>query len=211
MSAQLPLEVQEIASALFVQLTGATLVSDTIDVAGDIPAPQAITLRGERVTGLLGTEIPIARCAEILERLDFTVTVNGDDLDATPPHYRAADVTREADLIEEVARIEGVDKFPATLPSAPTAIGRLTGSQRLKRGFEDFCADNGYHEAITWSFTSEATLAKLAPGEDFAGKALAIANPLSEDQAVMRPSCVAWSARSRTTQFRARRGIGQAL
>jgi phenylalanyl-tRNA synthetase beta chain len=186
LSAQLPLEVQEIASALFVQLTGAKLVSETIDVAGEITEPASITLRGERVTGLLGTEIPIARCAEILERLDFSVTINGDDLDTTPPHYRAADVTREADLIEEVARIEGVDKFPATLPSAPTAIGRLTGSQRLKRGFEDFCADNGYHEAITWSFTSEATLAKLAPGDDFADKALAIANPLSEDQAVMR-------------------------
>lgn len=188
LSAQLPLEVQEVASALFVQLTGATLASDTIDIACTIPVAPPITLRGERVTGLLGAEIPIARCAEILERLDFDVKVNGDDLETTPPHYRAADVTREADLIEEVARIEGVDKFPATLPSVPTAIGRLTGSQRLKRGFEDFCADNGYHEVITWSFTSEATLAKLAPGNDFAGEALAIANPLSADQAIMRPA-----------------------
>ncbi|MGH2905271.1 MAG: phenylalanine--tRNA ligase subunit beta [Solirubrobacterales bacterium] len=187
LSAQLPLEVQEIASSLLVELTGATLESSTIDVAGEIADPQPIELRGARLSGLLGTEIPIARCAEILERLDFEVVVNGEDLAATPPHYRAADVTREADLIEEVARIEGVDKFPATLPSAPSAIGRLSSSQQLKRGLEDFCAANGYHEAITWSFTSDAALAKLAPGGSRNDSLLKIANPLSEDQAVMRP------------------------
>jgi phenylalanyl-tRNA synthetase beta chain len=187
LSPQLPLEVQALASALLTEVAGGTVASDTIDVAGTIAEPQGILLRGARVTGLLGTEIPIARCAEILERLDFSVEIAGDDLTATPPHYRAADVTREADLIEEVARIEGVDKFPATLPAAPSAIGRLSSSQLLKRGLEDVLAANGYHEAITWSFTSDATLAKLAPGAALPNSTVRIANPLSEDQAVMRP------------------------
>jgi phenylalanyl-tRNA synthetase beta chain len=187
LSPQLPLEVQEIASALFVELTGARLVSATIDVAGEIAEPGAIELTSEQVNGLLGSTIPVARSAEILGRLGFAVTIDGGTLQATPPHYRAADVTRAADLIEEIARIEGVDSFPATLPAAPSAIGSLTPAQRLKRGFEDLLAANGYSEAITWSFTSESALARLAPGGELPGQRLPIANPLSEDQSVMRP------------------------
>ncbi len=187
LSVQLPLEVQEIASAFMVELTGAELVSETIDVASDTASPQPIRLRANRVTGLLGTDIPIERCAEILERLDFAVAIDGDELDATPPHYRAADVTREADLIEEVARVDGVDKFPATLPAAPTAIGRLSGAQQLKRAYEDLLAANGFHEAITWSFINDAAIDALAPDGKLAIERLKIANPLSEDQSVMRP------------------------
>ncbi|MBJ7353656.1 MAG: phenylalanine--tRNA ligase subunit beta [Thermoleophilaceae bacterium] len=183
----LPLEVQEIASKLMVELTGATLVSSTIDVAGEISQPQPIELREARVEGLLGTRIPIARCAEILEHLDFKVEMSGENLLATPPHYRSNDVTREADLIEEVARIQGVDTFPATLPESPTAIGSFSPAQKLKRGLEDLLAANGYSESITWSFTSEAALNKLAPGGELPGVRLRIANPLSEDQSVMRP------------------------
>jgi phenylalanyl-tRNA synthetase beta chain len=186
LSPQLPLEVQAIATKLMIDLTGAKLVSETIDVAGEI-APPAIELRAARVEGLLGTAIPIGRCAEILQRLDFGVEITGESLQATPPHYRAADVTREADLIEEVARIQGVDSFPATLPAAPSAIGSLTPAQLLKRGFEDLLAGNGYSEAITWSFTSDDALNRLAPGSELPGQRLRIANPLSEDQAVMRP------------------------
>ncbi|MFT4049694.1 MAG: phenylalanine--tRNA ligase subunit beta [Solirubrobacterales bacterium] len=187
LSPELPLEVQEIATKLMVELTGATLVSGTIDVAGELPETSPIELRSSRVEGLLGTAIPIERCAEILERLDFGVSRSGESLQVTPPHYRAADVTREADLIEEVARIQGVDSFPATLPAAPTAIGRFSRSQALKRGLEDLLAGNGYSEAITWSFTSETALSRLAPGGELPGRRLRIANPLSEEQSVMRP------------------------
>lgn len=187
LSPQLPLEVQEIATKLMIELTGATLASGTIDVAGEIAEPQPIELRAARVEGLLGTAIPIERCGEILEHLDFGVRLDGEKLHSTPPHYRAADVTREADLIEEVARIEGVDSFPATLPSSPNSIGALKPAQKLRRGIEDLLAANGYSEAITWSFTSDAALARLAPGESIGGERLQIANPLSEEQSVMRP------------------------
>jgi phenylalanyl-tRNA synthetase beta chain len=187
LSAQLPLEVQEIATKLMVELTGATLVSQTIDVAGEIADAPAIELRAARVEGLLGSVIPIERCGKILEHLDFEVELEAERLLATPPHYRAADVTREADLIEEVARIEGVDSFPATLPSSPSSIGALSRAQTMRRGIEDALAAGGFNEAITWSFTSDAALARLAPGATPAGPNLRIANPLSEEQSVMRP------------------------
>lgn len=187
LSPRLPLEVQEIASKLMVDLTGARLVSPTIDVAGELREIAPIELRAARVEGLLGTPIAIERCAETLRRLEFTVEIKGDSLLATPPHYRALDVTREADLIEEVARIEGVDSFPATLPAAPTAIGRFSAKQRMVRGIEDLLTGGGYSEAITWSFTSPEALARLAPGGILPQAQLRIANPLSEDQSVMRP------------------------
>ncbi len=189
LSAELPLEVQDLAARLMTELTGARLTSATIDVAGEIPPPRAVKLRATRLRELLGAEISVQRCSEILQRLAFEVIVEGDDVIATPPHFRAADVTREADLIEEIARVEGVDSIPATLPAAPAAIGRLSGSQRLKRRIEDLLAANGYHEAITWSFSGQQQLTAISadgatpPAQDL----LTIANPLSEDHAVMRP------------------------
>ncbi|MBI5309879.1 MAG: phenylalanine--tRNA ligase subunit beta [Actinobacteria bacterium] len=188
LSPELQLEVQQIAAGLMTELTGATGVSPTIDVAGEILPATPIELRATRLAGLLGTEIPVARCAEILRRLDFEVAETAGGLSVTPPHYRAADVTREADVIEEIARIEGVDSIPATLPAARSAIGRLSPDQKLKRRIEDMLAANGYSEAITWSFTSEALLAKLSPGgAPVERDLLKIANPLSEDHSVMRP------------------------
>lgn len=188
LSAQLPLEVQEIAAALMTQLTGARLVSGTIDVAAEPVAARSIELSIDRLAALLGSEIPAERCAQILRRLSFEVVESADGMTVTPPHFRAADVTREADLIEEIARIDGVDNIPATLPAARSAIGRLTPEQKLKRRIEDLLAANGYGEAITWSFTSEALLAKLSPGgAPVEAELLKIANPLSEEHAVMRP------------------------
>ena len=90
-----------------------------------------------RVAGLLGAPIPRPRSAEILRALDFGVAEAPDGLDVTVPAFRRNDVTREADLIEEVARIDGLEKLPATLPARRGAAGRLTPEQRLRRRAED--------------------------------------------------------------------------
>ena len=75
-------------------------------------------------------------------------------LDVTVPHFRRMDVTREVDLVEEVARIDGVDKLPATLPSRRGAVGVLAPEQRLRRRTEDVLTGAGLHEVVGWSFTS---------------------------------------------------------
>lgn len=186
LSPYLPLEVQQIASRLMVELCEARLVSKTIDVHGELSEPAPIRLRPERMLGLLGAEIPVDQAQEILERLGFDVE-GGDILLATPPHFRMTDVTREADLIEEVARIYGMDKLPTTLPKARSAVGRLTRDQKLRRRVADICTARSFSEAITWSFTSDAMLAKLSPGGSQLWQPRRIANPLSEDQSVMRP------------------------
>ncbi len=100
------------------------------------------------------------------------------------PPWRDSDVQREADLIEEVARIHGLDELPTTLPARKGAIGRLTGSQPLRRRVEDQLRDRGLDECISYSFTSPAVLERLRLGDV---PVLRLENPLSEDGSVMRP------------------------
>jgi phenylalanyl-tRNA synthetase beta chain len=102
----------------------------------------------------------------------------------TVPPWRDSDVQREADLIEEVARVHGLDKLPVTLPAREHAVGRLTPSQRLRRRLEDVLRDRGLYECVAYSFIAPATLARLRA--DDAGT-LQIENPLSEELSVMRP------------------------
>ena len=100
------------------------------------------------------------------------------------PPWRFSDVRREVDLIEEVARIHGLDKLPTTLPARGEAIGRLTVSQPLRRRLEDLLRDRGLLETISYSFTSPEKLARLRVTDV---EPLRIENPLSEDHSVMRP------------------------
>src|SRR5581483_4781447 len=102
----------------------------------------------------------------------------------TVPYWRDGDVQREADLIEEVARIHGLDSLPGTLPAREGAVGRLTPKQRLRRLVEDSLRDRGLSEAISYSFTRPEALQKLRLGDV---PLLRLDNPLSEDQSVMRP------------------------
>jgi phenylalanyl-tRNA synthetase beta chain len=93
-------------------------------------------------------------------------------------------VQREADLIEEVARIHGLDKLPTTLPAREGAIGRLTASQRLRRRLEDGLRDRGLDECISYSFTSPGAVERLRLADV---PVLRLENPLSEEGSVMRP------------------------
>jgi phenylalanyl-tRNA synthetase beta chain len=136
------------------------------------------------VEKLLGMSVPSDEIAAILERLGFAVEPTGDGFDVTVPYWRDGDVQREADLVEEVARIHGLDKLPITLPARRRAIGRLSAPQRVRRRVEDALRDRGLSEVVAYSFTAPETLEKLRLADV---PLLRIANPMSEDQSVMRP------------------------
>jgi phenylalanyl-tRNA synthetase beta chain len=171
---------QRLAARLIVELCGARLVPGTIDVYPEEAPTPAIRLRPERMDRLLGEHIDDPTTQGILWRLGFSEAEDGWKV----PPWRFADVQREADLIEEVARIHGLDKLPTTLPARGAAIGRLTGSQPLRRRLEDLLRDRGLLETISYSFTSPAALERLRlPAQE----TLRIENPLSEDLSVMRP------------------------
>jgi len=178
---------QRLAAKLMVELCGARLVPGTIDAYPRPAEPRIVGLRPERIESLLGEKVPEDEVREVLGRLGFEPI--GDDaaggrLEVSVPAFRDGDVQREADLIEEVARIHGLDRLPGALPTRRSAVGSLTPAQRLRRRLEDALRDRGLSEVVAYSFTSAHALARLRLDE--AG-ALRLRNPLSADGALLRP------------------------
>jgi len=184
----LTMRAQAIASRLLVDLCGAKLVPGTIDVAAEVPAPRRLTLRASRVAGLLGMEISQDEQRTYLQRLGFEAEPAGEDLEVVVPPDRHYDVTREVDLIEEVARVHGIDEhLPTTLPSTGRAVGGLSREQRLRRRAEDGLRDLGFDQAVGWSFTDPGEAGRLRiPADDPRAEPVLLANPLSEEQSAMR-------------------------
>jgi phenylalanyl-tRNA synthetase beta chain len=182
------LDGQAVATQLMLALTGATLRPGTVDVGGPGPAPLTITLRDAKVASLLGVAIPREESRLHLTRLGFATAEREDGLDVTVPPFRRNDVTREADLVEEVARLHGVnDQLPATLPRRRGASGLLTPEQRLRRRAEDVLVGRGLLEVVGWSFESSARDDALRLGAGDPRRArVVIANPMSEDESILR-------------------------
>ena len=178
---------QIVATKLMLELTGARLVEGTIDVGGEGPPPETVHLRDEKVERLLGTAVPREECARILRALEFGVQEAGDGLDVTVPAFRRNDVTREADLVEEVARLWGLEKLPVTLPSRRGAAGRLEPAQKVQRRIEDALVGAGLSEAVGWSFAAPDLPARLRlGGKDLRGRPVRLRNPMSEDHSTLR-------------------------
>jgi phenylalanyl-tRNA synthetase beta chain len=173
---------QALAAKLMTELCGATLVEGTVDVGGTGPEPARVHMRDAKLSGLLGATLPRGQAAELLTRLGFGVADAGDGLDATVPYWRRNDVTREVDLIEEVARLWGLEHLPSTLPSRHGASGRLTREQKLRRRAADALVGAGLYEAVGWSLQGPDVNRRLR----LDGSQVRIRNPLSEELAVMR-------------------------
>jgi phenylalanyl-tRNA synthetase beta chain len=183
------IHAQAIATQLMIELCGARVAAGTIDVGAPPPVLREIGLREARVRAILGVEVPLERQAEILAALDFATSPAEGGLSVTVPALRREDVTREIDLIEEVARIDGLERLPATLPARRGAAGRLTHAQRVRRRAEDTMVGRGLHEIVGWSFTEPGLLDRLRlPSEHEMRKVVSIENPLSDGQSIMRPT-----------------------
>jgi phenylalanyl-tRNA synthetase beta chain len=195
------LHAQAIATKLMIECAGARVAPGTIDVAQPLPPLQVLRLREARVESILGIAVPGERQREILQALDFAVgdsdgVADGADadetqrgLDVTVPALRRADVTREVDLIEEVARIDGLERLPATLPARRGAAGRLNHAQRVRRAAEDAMVGRGLYEVVGWSFTEPSLLDRLQlPPEHEMRRVVALENPMSDAQSIMRPT-----------------------
>ena len=158
-----------LATQLIVELSGARWTGHT-EVLGELPERPVIELRPACTSALLGLELGPERQQDILRHLRFDV----DDGRVTVPTWRARDVTREVDLVEEVGRFV-LDEVPHTLPQRDV-FGRLTPEQKLRRLVEDALVGAGLSEAYTSSLVAED------PDPD----ALRLPVPLSTEQAVLR-------------------------
>jgi phenylalanyl-tRNA synthetase beta chain len=141
-----------LATRLIVELSGARWTAQT-DVQGTLPGRATIALRPERADAVIGLSVPAAEQAAILHKLGF----EGDARGFHVPTWRARDVTREIDLVEEVARFK-MDEIPFTLPSRDVTFGRLTRWQQLRRLVEDVLVGCGYSEAYTSTFVAAGDL-----------------------------------------------------
>ena len=188
------MQAQAVATKLLIECCGARVAPGTIDVGWDGEPPRVIRLREARVQAILGLPVPRERQAEILEALDFqtVAALNPPELsglDVTVPALRRVDVTREVDLIEEVARIDGLEKLPATLPARRGAVGLLSHAQKVRRAAEDALVGRGLHEVVGWSFTDPSLLDRLRlPEEHPLRRVVRLENPMSETQSTLRPT-----------------------
>jgi phenylalanyl-tRNA synthetase beta chain len=160
------------ASQLIVELAGGRFAGHG-ETRAELPARPVTRLRPERASALVGIDIGAEEQRALLEHLGFDVA---GDWSVTVPTWRARDVTREIDLVEEVARVHGLDKVPFTLPQRREMFGRLTQAQRLRRVVEEVLAGCGFSEAYTWSLAAR----------DPDPAALRLPEPLSEEAAVLR-------------------------
>jgi phenylalanyl-tRNA synthetase beta chain len=174
---------QIVATRLLIDVCGASVRPGTRDLGGPGPQAATIRLRDARVEGLLGVAVPRERSAQLLHAIGFTATETPDGLDVTVPDFRRADITREADLIEEVARLDGLENLPATLPARHDAVGRLTPAQLLRRRAEDALTAQGMHEIVGWSFTGPELSQKLRLTD---AQQVTLANPMSSEQSQLR-------------------------
>jgi phenylalanyl-tRNA synthetase beta chain len=140
------------ASQLIVELSGARWTGAE-DVQAAMPKPATIRLRAARASELIGLDVPEEEQGEILAPIGFDRLKSGYRV----PTWRARDVTREVDLVEEVARFK-LPEVPFTLPRRDAMFGRLTRPQRLRRVVEDALVGVGYAEVYTPTFVAEGDL-----------------------------------------------------
>jgi phenylalanyl-tRNA synthetase beta chain len=132
-----------LATQLLVEHAGARWTGD-VDVHGELPPRPRVAYRPSRADELIGLAIPPERQRTRLERLGF----DSDDGAVTVPTWRARDVTREVDVVEEVGRFH-LDEVPFTLPARRAMFGRLTREQRLRRRVEDLLTGLAFSEVYT--------------------------------------------------------------
>ena len=200
------MEMAETASRrcveLIQQLGGGEVLAGVVDVyPGRADAP-AIELTRKEFLRVMGADVPDAQIEATLTGLGFapvrtdsaTRGVTGSPSAAwkcTRPSWRG-DVSREVDLIEEVARIYGVDKFPPRLPAAKLPAARLEYAQADDR-LREILIGLGYQEIIAIPIVDEPSDAMFRPGNATPAR---IANPLAEDASVMRSTGAVTMART---------------
>jgi phenylalanyl-tRNA synthetase beta chain len=168
--AQLAGPAAELATALLLELAAGALVA-AADVHAALPEPPVVRFRPARADALIGVETPPERQYALLEALGFAR--RGDEL--VTPSWRARDVTREIDVIEEIARFR-LDEVPFTLPARREMFGTLSRAQLLRRRLEDALVGLGFAELYSPSLRPDGETRWRLP------------DPISAELAVLRTS-----------------------
>ena len=181
------LDASDRAARLIIKLAGGKASSTPQDKYPKKVNPVNIEMRLSRAKSILGVDLNADLIVDGFKRLQFDVDkIDGDKIRVTPPTFRV-DLTREIDLIEEVARLIGYDSIPVTCPKVEAQAGEKDKKGILEGRIRGYLTGIGFHEAVTYSFISHKTLSPFLPAE---AEPLILLNPLSEDQSVMRTTVI---------------------
>ncbi len=169
------------ACRLLVEIGGGEIAAEAIDVVANAAVPVTVSLAITEVRRILGDRFTVAGSASLLRRLGFEVAERDDRLEVVVP-TRRPDVTRQADLIEELARLSDYDTFDATLPTGPA--GGLTVEQVRTRRLQELLRGGGLSQAINLPFVSPSELIAFNP--EGGAEVVTVRNPLRDDQAKLR-------------------------
>ncbi len=171
-------------------LGGGEIMSDRIDNYPIKPVTREVSFRINRCSRILGVEVKESEAVDYLLRLGMKVSGSGNQIAVIPPSFRV-DIEREADLIEEVARLKGYDAIPVEALSGtmPEPHAEQTGPDLYR--IKQFMADSGFNEVINYSFQSPDDVKKLLiPEGDPGRETIRVMNPISEDLSVMRTTII---------------------
>ncbi|MEQ1673716.1 MAG: phenylalanine--tRNA ligase subunit beta, partial [Candidatus Nitrotoga sp.] len=172
----------ERATQLLLEICGGQ-ASEITQVLGQLPTREIIILRASRIKRVLGMSLTKIEIADLLKRLSFNFKQQGDDFHVTPPSYRF-DISIEADLIEEIARIYGYDNILPASPLATMVMLPQPESQRPVAHCRQIIVARDYQETISYAFldlqTEQDLCANTTP--------ITLKNPISNQLAVMRSS-----------------------
>ncbi|CAM3675116.1 Phenylalanine--tRNA ligase beta subunit [Vibrio aerogenes CECT 7868] len=178
----LQMNAMERATQLMVEICGGDVAPVNVaESASELPQPNQVLLRREKLDKLLGHHIPDEDVVDILSRLGMSVDVKENGWHATASTWRF-DIAIEQDLIEEVGRIYGYDNIPVQAPAAALTMNQYKEADLSLKRVRDLLVDRGYHEAITYSFVEPEQQKLIVPDVE----PLILPSPISVEMSAMR-------------------------
>jgi phenylalanyl-tRNA synthetase beta chain len=179
------------ATALIQQLAGGTVARGRIDVYPRILPKKSLILSVSRTNEVLGLTLRDQDLVRLLGSIGLVASrADGDRLTVEVPSFRP-DIEREIDLIEEIARLNGYDRIPVTMPTGQLISHQLPSHRQPIRQLRDYMVGAGCSEMINYSFVASTAWDRIAlPADDARRRTVRVLNPLTEEQSVMRTSLV---------------------
>ena len=179
------------AAQLIQELAGGRVLEGVVDAYPVTMKPSPIRLSVKKVHQVLGTDVSAKQVRNCLEDLELEIRGEDEDIILVTPASFRGDLEREIDLIEEVARLDGYERIPITILQGPPSSEERSKEFLVERKAIDTLIDHGYHEVITYSFTSPDSWNAIGlPLDDPRRQHLRILNPLTEDLSVMRTTLI---------------------
>lgn len=195
------------ACELIEKLGAGKVLKGSVDVFPQKTEIREVSFTPERINRVLGINISSDEILDILERLEISVESVGDTMVASIPTFRL-DISKEADLVEEVGRMYGYDRLPITLPSGDVTHGKLNNYQKNVNDIKDTLVYKGFSEIYTYSFISPKAFERIKVPEDSSLRhAVSLMNPLGEEHSIMRTTLL--PSMLNTIGFNLNRKVGE--